>query len=185
METKLGQSIIRHALQDFYKNNNFNKNGGVNEKYAWIKFGFFSIPIPNPESRKINLFMHDVHHLISDNDTTWKGESAVSAWEIGSGGWGKNYFIWLITLWAMGVGVLFYPSNTYIYFTLGTKTLNVFNSGLSKNDINDFTIKELTQNLILENPNKNFYFLWAILSLTVLIFPFILALMCGYLFLKL
>jgi hypothetical protein len=38
---------VEQAVQDFYAQRNYGYEGGIYEKYAWIKFGSFSIPIPN------------------------------------------------------------------------------------------------------------------------------------------
>lgn len=86
---------VAQAMQDFYNKHNYGDEGGINEKYAWMKFGFFSIPVPNVESRRKNVYLHDINHIITCNDTTWKGESALSAWEIASGGWKNIYVIWI------------------------------------------------------------------------------------------
>lgn len=72
----------KQAISKFYKDNNFAEDGGINEKYSWIKFGFFSVPIPNLESRSNSIMFHDVNHIVTGFDTNWKGESAVLAWEI-------------------------------------------------------------------------------------------------------
>ena len=48
METK----TIKESIQEFYNINNFDDDGGVKKKIAWIKFGFISFPLPNFESRK-------------------------------------------------------------------------------------------------------------------------------------
>ena len=84
------ETTVQKAISEFYLQNNFGEDGGVSKNVAWIKIGFFSVPIPNTESRKKNVILHDIGHLITGNATNWKGESSVSAWEIASGGWGKN-----------------------------------------------------------------------------------------------
>ena len=112
METIALKQTVAESIQEFYNKNNFGEEGGKYERFVWIKFGFFSIPIPNFQSRSQNVYLHDVSHIVTAYDTTWKGESGVSAWEIASGGWGELYMPWLLTLWAMGLGVLFYPTNT-------------------------------------------------------------------------
>lgn len=36
-------NTVGQAIAKFYLENDFGDEGGINEKYAWIKFGFFSI----------------------------------------------------------------------------------------------------------------------------------------------
>lgn len=174
METINVTKTVGQAIQEFYNENDFGEDGGVNEKYAWIKFGFFSLPIPNFESRKNNVYLHDINHIITENNTTWKGESAVSAWEVASGGWNNLVIPWLLTLWAMGLGVVFYTKSTLDSFKKGLTMKNALTSGLSKNKLNTITVGEL-QKVVSNKPksNKN-SFLWSIISLFVFISPLLL-----------
>ena len=177
MEIKTSNYTVGQAIQDFYAKNDFGQDGGVNEKYAWIKFGFIAIPIPNTASRKNNVYLHDVSHIVTGQNTTWKGESAVSAWEVASGGWQNLYFPWLLTLWAMGLGILFYPFSTLQSFRQGLTMNNALNSGLSKNEIYKFTILELRQLLSDKPKRKNKVGLWIFLSLLTFFTPFAIGLL--------
>jgi hypothetical protein len=164
---------VQQALEEFYVKNNFGENGGEKEKFAFIKFGFFSIPIPNFSQRSENIYMHDVHHLLTNNDTTWKGESSVSAWEIASGAWKTLYIPWMLTLWAMGLGVCFYPKSVFRSFVGGLHMRNILWSGLSKNEVLNYELSDLRE--FLSNwPStcKNPY-LWMLLSLVFFLSPFI------------
>lgn len=165
------------AIQDFYDKHDFGEDGGINKKYAWIKFGFFSIPIPNSKSRRDHVYLHDVSHIVTGHDTTWKGESAVSAWEIASGGWKNLYLPWILTLWAMGLGVLFYTSNTLKSFRQGRTMNNALTCGLSKNDIYKLSVADL-RDFLSNNPtrHKNPY-VWMFLSFIFFLTPFIIGLL--------
>ena len=170
------QQTVGRSIKDFYEKHDFGDDGGINKKYAWIKFGFFSIPIPNFESRKVNVYLHDVNHIVTEQDTTWKGESAVSAWEVASGGWNNLFIPWLLTLWAMGLGVVFYNKSTLAAFSKGLTMHNSLASGLTKNEIFSMSVAELQKTLsgkpkALKNP-----LLWSVLSLVVFISPFIIGL---------
>ena len=83
---KIMEITLQQSLQVFYDDNNFGEEGGIKEDWVWIKFGFVSFPMPNFEQRKKNVWRHDANHILLGYDTSWKGESAVSAWEIGSQG---------------------------------------------------------------------------------------------------
>ncbi len=164
---------VSQALDDFYRLNNFGEDGGVNKNIIWIKFGLFSIPIPNTESRKKAITLHDIGHLITENNTDWKGECAVSAWEIGSGGWRDLVFPWLLTLWAMGLGVVIYPRIVFDSFKKGLTMRNPLTCDITKDDLLKMSISELRQKLSNHTSiNKNPYF-WMSLSFMVFAFPFI------------
>lgn len=176
MEVKDSSWTVGQAIQDFYDRHDFGDDGGVNEKYAWIKFGFFSIPIPNAESRRNNVYLHDVNHIVTGYDTSWKGESAVSAWEIASGGWDSLFIPWLLTLWAMGLGVLFYPTNVLRSFKRGLTMNNALTSRLSKTEIYQLPVSDLRQLLSNKPTRKKNPYLWMLLSFLLFLIPFVLGL---------
>ena len=167
---------VEHAVQVFYNRHDFGEDGGINNKIAWIKFGFFSIPIPNVQSRRKNVYLHDANHIITGYDTSWKGESAVAAWEIATGGWRKLGIPWLLTLSAMGIGVLVYPQQVLLSFKQGLSMKNSLTCGLTKNEIFRLSVTELRK-FVSNHPksNKN-AFLWMIISLLVLISPWVILL---------
>ncbi|MCU0450933.1 MAG: hypothetical protein MUC97_14025 [Bernardetiaceae bacterium] len=123
---------VQQLLGEFYARNQFDDDGGAEQRLAWIKFGFFSIPLPNLASRRQNVYLHDLSHLVTGYDTSWRGESAVSAWEIGAGGWRNLYFPWVLTLWAMGLGVILYPRSTWQAFAQGLQMDNALVCGRSR-----------------------------------------------------
>ena len=168
---------VRQSIQEFYNRHDFGEEGGVNEKYAWIKFGFFSIPLPNVAGRSQNIYLHDVSHIVTGNDTTWKGESAVSAWEVASGGWDKLYVPWLLTLWAMGLGVLFYPTTTLKSFKKGLTMRNALTCGLTKAEIFNYSVPGLQKFLSDKPSNDKNPILWMMISFMVFLTPFVFGLL--------
>ncbi len=184
MEIKNLNWTTGQAIKDFYDKHDFGEDGGVNEKYAWIKFGFISIPIPNTESRRNNVYLHDVSHIVTGQDTTWKGESAVSAWEIASGGWKNLYIPCLLTLWAMGLGVLFYPKNVLKSFKQGLTMNNALTCGLSKNEIYKLPVIALRQLLSNKPKSDKNPIIWMTFSFIVFLTPFIIGLFIILIILK-
>ena len=169
------------AISAFYDMHDFGQDGGINEKFAWIKFGIFSIPIPNAKSRRQNIYLHDVSHLVTGYDTSWKGESAVSAWEIATGGWNRLFIPWLLTLWAMGLGTLFYPSSVYQAFQKGLTMRNALTCGLTKVQIFELPLEELKTRLNGYPRRDKNPFLWMMISLVVFLTPFLFLAILGLL----
>ncbi|MBE0392211.1 hypothetical protein HNQ02_003154 [Flavobacterium sp. 7E] len=165
---------VGKSIQEFYDKNVFGEDGGINKKFAWIKFGFISIPLPNFESRKKNVYLHDIHHIITDNNISWKGESAVSAWEIASGGWGNFVIPWLLTLWAMGLGVLFHRKSTLKAFTNGRTMRNALTCGLTKSEICNLTVAAIRAKVSNQNNTNKSFLLWSTISLIIFFLPFVL-----------
>lgn len=160
---------VEHALNDFYNQYGYGEEGGINNKWDMIKFGPIALPLPNLESRRKNIYLHDISHLVTGYDVSWKGESSVSSWEIATGGWGRLYFPWLLTLWAMGVGVMLYPNRNYEAFQTGLRMKNALLSGLTKQEMYLLSLAELRvrlQRTESELVNRS-YLVWASLSLLV------------------
>ncbi len=172
----MSTQIVKDAIADFYQLNNFDEDGGASKSYVEIKFLFFSIPIPNTSSRKKNILFHDINHLITGNGTTWKGECAVASWEVASGGWKGNYVPWLLTLWAMGLGVVFYPITILEFFKKGLTMRNALTSGITKEEQLSLTISKLQErvsNLPISPMNP---YLWMGISFLVFVSPFVIGL---------
>ncbi|MCW3466115.1 hypothetical protein [Chitinophaga nivalis] len=173
MNAMLPSPTVKEALQDFYQQHQYGEEGGTYEKFAWIKFGFFSIPMINTAGRRKHVYLHDIHHIVTGYDTSWKGESSISAWEIAAGGWGNVYVIWIMALWAMGLGVLFYPKSTLQSFRRGLTMHNALTCGLSKQDMYQLSVPAL-RNVLSNQPRRHRSILcWMMISLVVFITPFI------------
>ncbi|RYC68154.1 hypothetical protein [Spirosoma sordidisoli] len=173
---------IEHALNDFYEQHGYGVGGGINKKWDMIKFGPIALPLPNLESRRKNIYLHDINHLVTGYDTTWKGESSVTSWEIATGGWGKIYFAWWLTLWGMAVGVMLYPKHSYNAFQAGLSMKSAFTSGLTKQEMYSLTIDQLRSRLCLPQAHivTRSYYAWASLSLLVWFGPFLLGIALYY-----
>lgn len=165
---------LEQALNEFYNQHGYGEEGGIDKKWDMIKFGHVSLPLPNLESRRKNIYLHDISHLVTGYDVSWLGESSVSSWEIASGGWGRLYFPWLLTLWAMAVGVMLYPRQNYRAFQAGLRMKNALTAGLTKREMYGMSLDELR--LRFERTEREFidrsYFAWAVLSLSVWWSPF-------------
>lgn len=173
---------IEHALNDFYNQHGYGEGGGINKKWDMIQFGPISLPLPNLKSRRINIYLHDINHLVTEYDTTWKGESSVTSWEIASGGWGNIYFAWWLTLWGMAVGVMFYPRHSYNAFQAGLRMRSAFTSGFSKQEMYSLGVGQLRSQLCRTQSDivARSYYVWASLSLLVWFGPFILGIALYY-----
>lgn len=160
---------VEDALNEFYTQHGYGLEGGIHKKWDWIRFGPVALPLPNLDSRRKNIYLHDISHLVTGYDVSWIGESSVSSWEIASGGWGRFYFPWFLTLWAMAIGVMLYPKQSYRAFLAGLQMKNALTGGLGKSEMFRLQLNELR--LRLQRTEKEYiprsYAKWAILSLLV------------------
>jgi hypothetical protein len=60
-----------------------------------VRVGPWVLRLPNPPERQVNVPRHDLHHVATGFRTDWRGEMAISAWEVGAG-LGGLWVAWLI-----------------------------------------------------------------------------------------
>lgn len=125
-------TTLHQSLEEFYQKYGYGEQGGINSNWVWLKFKYFSLPIPNVKGRRENVWRHDMLHILLDYDTTWQDEARVAAWVLGSGGWGRFYIAWVFCLSAFSVGVLFFPKSTYRAFVRGRNSQSPYLLGISQ-----------------------------------------------------
>lgn len=78
------------------------------------------------------LSMHDMHHVLTDYDTSVDGEIELAAWELGSGGCGYNPLLWIDRLLLAAYGLLVRRSLTTAAFQRGKGCSNLFGRKLAE-----------------------------------------------------
>ncbi len=170
---------IAQALQQFYKDNNFAKDGGESEDTFELKFKFFTLKLPNSQFRKDVIHIHDIQHILYNCDTTWKGESFIAGWEIATGLW-KHLPIGLMSLWAMGFCLLNYPKEVLLGYKAGLNCKGIIDLKISKDDLLNLSINELKEKITKKKSIKIntfqwvIFVLWAAVSQLIFLFPIIL-----------
>ncbi|HUR98126.1 MAG TPA: hypothetical protein VMZ26_08695 [Pyrinomonadaceae bacterium] len=112
--------------RELYFRLNFGGDGGYDER--WIKVKVWRIPIwlPNTAGRVAAVKLHDLHHVLTEYPTTWRGEAEISAWEIGAGGLKHYYAGWLLDLMNIAQGLVVNPRGVYRGFMRGRRSSNLF-----------------------------------------------------------
>ncbi|WBX73337.1 hypothetical protein PG913_10850 [Tenacibaculum pacificus] len=168
--------IIADALQQFYTENNFDKDGGENAKTFELKFKLFTLKLPNSQFRKDIIHVHDIQHVLYKCDTTWKGEAFIAGWEISTGLW-KHFPIGFISLWAMGFSFLNHPKEVFKGYKAGLEVTGIIDLQLTKKQLLALTVNQLKdkiQNKKIVKMNflqTIFYVFWIFVSLFILLFP--------------
>ena len=168
---------IALALQQFYTENNFAKDGGESEDTFELKFKLFTLKLPNSQFRKDVIHIHDIQHILYNCDTTWKGESFIAGWEIATGLW-KHLPIGFMSLWAMGFSLLNYPKEVLKGYKAGLQCKGIIDLKMTKQQLLSLSINELKEKIAKKKPIKMNVFQWAIfvfwivISKLIFLFPF-------------
>ncbi|PWK24420.1 hypothetical protein LV89_02933 [Arcicella aurantiaca] len=173
-------TTLHQALEGFYEKHGYGEQGGINNDWIWLKFKYFSLPIPNVKGRRENVWRHDMLHILLDYDTDWQDEAKVAAWVIGSGGWGRFYIAWIFCLSAFSVGVIFFPKSTYQAFVRGRNTRSPYLLGLSQEYLFETDIEILKKEfgfdkcIFPENRVEKYqFYVWAVIGVVWFIVPFL------------
>jgi len=117
---------LGEARKLYFELNGFGADGGYAER--WIKVKVWRLPVwlPNTEGRRKAVRLHDLHHIVTEYPTTWRGEAEISAWEVGGGGLRRYYAGWLLDLMNIAQGLLINPRGLYRAFMRGRRSTNLY-----------------------------------------------------------
>jgi hypothetical protein len=145
----------REILSKFYEDHNLEADGGQSKSYVKIdiapKFYFY---FPNFDARKKAVIKHDIHHLLTEYETTVAGESEISAWEVASGC--KSYWAaFFIDVSGAMLGILFNFFGVLKAFSRGRKTKNLYYNKFTTEQALDMKIGDLRKEFDLDKHPKD------------------------------
>lgn len=115
---------LRAARERYFEINRF-EGGGYEEGWVKMKAGPIPIWFPNTVARVKAVRFHDIHHVLTEYPTTWKGESEIGAWEVATG-CATHYQAWLLNLLAFAIGLAINPRGVYRAFMRGRRSRNLY-----------------------------------------------------------
>lgn len=141
---------LGEARKLYFERSGFGSDGGYADR--WIKVKVWRMPIwlPNTAGRVKAVKLHDLHHVLTEYPTTWKGEAEISAWEVGSGGLNKYWAGWWLDLMNVAQGLVVNPKGVYRGFMRGRQTRNLFKTEFSDSML-DALVGEYRHKLHLES----------------------------------
>ncbi len=116
---------MRSCRAKYFLNAGFAPDGGYTERWVKLKIGRASLAFPNTAARVRSVKLHDLHHVLTEYETTWSGEAEIGAWEIASG-CGQHYPAWILNFGAFAIGLLIAPVRTFDAFVRGRRSRNLY-----------------------------------------------------------
>lgn len=117
--------LVRDARTEFFRSAGLPADGGYNAPFVHFRVGPFGFVLPNSAARKRAVPLHDLHHLATGYDTSWKGEAEMAAWELASGCFSYQA-AWVLNLLAFPLGILIAPLRTWRAFRRGRSCSNLY-----------------------------------------------------------
>lgn len=118
---------VRDTLKSYFETNGFGDRGGYDNPTLTFKIlDRFPVTVPNTQARKRAVFLHDLHHLVTDYATDFRGECQIAGFEFG-GGMGPYLAGWAYNASAFGMGLIICPRLVKAAFYRGcnAKTLYI------------------------------------------------------------
>src|SRR5215470_7236628 len=107
------EMTLREARQLYFKLNGFPADGGYKDPLIRVQMWRIPVWLPNTKGRRKAVRLHDLHHVLTEYPTTWRGEAEISAWEIASGGLHRYWAGWVLDLMNLAQGLLINSSGIY------------------------------------------------------------------------
>lgn len=89
---------------------------------------------------KETLIKHDIHHVLTEYPTSFRGECELAAWELASGGCHLNVIFWFDRIFAALIGLIAYPRATAKAIKKGWRCRNLYSNQLDEllnSDVDD------------------------------------------------
>ena len=169
---------LREQLDNFYRTYNIPEEGGVNDKTFEVPLPFFTLILPNFSWRRKMLYIHDLEHILNNQDTSWQGEIFIATWEIATGFY-RSFPVIVFPLWTMGWGFWTCPEIVFRAFRKGSTDKGIARLNLSQDELLEMDLNELQQ-LTLNRKQRSrlsFYvrfIVYGLISQLVFLFPVIL-----------
>src|SRR5215203_1637137 len=134
-------STIRSARAEYFERSGFARDGGYTDRWVRLKAsGVTVLVFPNTAARVRSVKLHDIHHVLTEYDTTWTGEAEIGAWELASG-CARHYAAWMLNIGAVGIGMLFAPKRVWTAFKRGRRSDSLYRTTFS-DELLDETVGE-------------------------------------------
>lgn len=103
----------------------FPEDGGYGDPWVVLKLWRIPLAFPNTQGRRRAVRFHDLHHVLTEYRTDWRGEFEIAAWEI-AGGVNRYWEGWILDLLGFACGLFVYPRGVYRAFLRGRRSRNLY-----------------------------------------------------------
>lgn len=121
---------LREARALYFERNGIPADGGYAQRWVKVTRNRLPLYLLNTAPRRRAVPYHDLHHVLTDYDTSNTGEAEISAWEIAAGT-RPHWFALFIDLAGLAVGLLIAPLRTFRAFVRGRRSRSLYSEPLS------------------------------------------------------
>ena len=103
----------------------FPPDGGYGDAWVVLKLRRIPLAFPNTAGRRRAVRFHDLHHVLTEYRTDWRGEFEIAAWEV-AGGVNRYWEGWLLDLLGFACGLFVFPRFVHRAFMRGRRSRNLY-----------------------------------------------------------
>ena len=122
---------LREARALYFERNGIPADGGYTRRWVKVTRNRLPLYLLNTAPRRRAVPYHDLHHVLTEYDTSNTGEAEISSWEVAAGTW-PHWFALFIDLAGLSVGLLIAPSRTFYAFARGRRSQSLYAEPLSE-----------------------------------------------------
>lgn len=140
---------VAEALAEYRAGRGIPADGGSSAR--WVRVRFLGMPVwfPNFEARRCILFPHDVHHLLTGYETSWRGEAEIGGFELASG-CRRFWAAWMFNSGGFLFGLVIAPQRMFRAFVHGRRCRNFY--GADERAVAALTVDAARGQLGLDRP---------------------------------
>ena len=116
---------LRDARARYFEENGFG-DGGYDDRFVVLRAAGVPVLIfPNTKQRVRSVRFHDLHHVLTGYDTSWRGEGEIAAWELASG-CRDHAAAWVLNAGAFLVALFIAPRALWRALGSGRRSRNLY-----------------------------------------------------------
>jgi hypothetical protein len=116
---------LREGRALYFERNGIPADGGYGKRWVKVTRNHLPLYLLNTAPRRRAVPYHDLHHVLTEYDTSNTGEAEISAWEIAAGTW-PHWFALFIDLAGLAVGLVIAPLRTFQAFARGRRCRSLY-----------------------------------------------------------
>ena len=113
--------FIYQALDKYFQDTGYNIGSYIDEQFQIVLLGK-TLNLPNPPDRQNAIRVHDLYHILTEYDTSFKSESWIGAFELGAGIPQSYLAAWFFNCTSTFLGLFHSPVKTFKAFMRGRAT---------------------------------------------------------------
>ena len=105
----------------------------LNVRWGRMRIARWQVPVlPLGPKLRSYLIVHDVQHLLTGFDTSYRGEAQLALWELASGGCRRSLFFWLDRITFVAIGLALCPAALPAAWRRGRRARNLYGASVAQ-----------------------------------------------------